>query len=52
MAAKVRRRRCSVRALLRRGERGKEARRGAVKLGVVLAFYRGAGAARGGNAGG
>jgi hypothetical protein len=30
---KVRRRRCSVRALLRRGERGKEAGRGAVKLG-------------------
>jgi hypothetical protein len=32
-AAKVRRRRCSVRALLRRGERRKEAGRGAVKLG-------------------
>jgi hypothetical protein len=31
-AVKVRRRRCSVRALLRRGERGKEAGRGAVKL--------------------
>jgi hypothetical protein len=31
-AVKVRRRRCSVRVLLRRGERGKEAGRGAVKL--------------------
>jgi hypothetical protein len=31
-AANVRRHRCSVRALLRRGERGKEAGRGAVKL--------------------
>jgi hypothetical protein len=33
MAVKARRRRCSVRGLLRRGERGKEAGRGAVKLG-------------------
>jgi hypothetical protein len=33
MAVMVRQRRCSVRALLRRGERGKEAGRGAVKLG-------------------
>jgi hypothetical protein len=49
---KVRRHRCSVRALLRHGERGKEAGRGAVKLGVVLAFYMGLGAAHGGNAGG
>jgi hypothetical protein len=32
-AVKARRRRCSVRGLLRRGERGKEAGRGAVKLG-------------------
>jgi hypothetical protein len=32
-AVKVRRCWCSVRALLRRGERGKEAGRGAVKLG-------------------
>jgi hypothetical protein len=32
-AVKIRRRLCSVRALLRRGERGKEAGRGAVKLG-------------------
>jgi hypothetical protein len=32
-AVKIRRGRCSVRALLRRGERGKEAGRGAVKLG-------------------
>jgi hypothetical protein len=32
-AVKARRCRCSVRALLRRGERGKEAGRGAVKLG-------------------
>jgi hypothetical protein len=32
MAVMIRRRRCLVRALLRRGERGKEARRGAVKL--------------------
>jgi hypothetical protein len=32
MAVKIQRRRCSVRALLRRGERGKEAGRGAVKL--------------------
>jgi hypothetical protein len=30
---KARRRRCSMRGLLRRGERGKEAGRGAVKLG-------------------
>jgi hypothetical protein len=37
------RRWCSVRALLKRGERRKEAGRGAVKLGGgVLAFYRGA----------
>jgi hypothetical protein len=33
MAVKARRRRCLVRGLLRRGERGKEAGRGAVKLG-------------------
>jgi hypothetical protein len=33
MAVKIRRRRCSVRALLRRGEKGKEVGRGAVKLG-------------------
>jgi hypothetical protein len=33
MAVKARRRRCSVRGLLKRGERGKEAGRGAVKLG-------------------
>jgi hypothetical protein len=33
MAVKVRRRRCSVRGLLRRREREKEAGRGAVKLG-------------------
>jgi hypothetical protein len=33
MAVKIRRRRCSVRALLGCGERGKEAGRGAVKLG-------------------
>jgi hypothetical protein len=33
MTVKARRRRCSVRGLLRRGERRKEARRGAVKLG-------------------
>jgi hypothetical protein len=33
MAVKIRRCWCSVRALLRRGERGKEAGRGAVKLG-------------------
>jgi hypothetical protein len=33
MAVKARRHRCSVRGLLRRGERGKEAGRGAVKLG-------------------
>jgi hypothetical protein len=32
-AVKIRRYRCSARALLRHGERGKEARRGAVKLG-------------------
>jgi hypothetical protein len=32
-AVKIRRHRCSVRALLRRGERGKEVGRGAVKLG-------------------
>jgi hypothetical protein len=32
-AVKARQRRCSVRGLLRRGERGKEAGRGAVKLG-------------------
>jgi hypothetical protein len=32
-AVKARRRLCSVRGLLRRGERGKEAGRGAVKLG-------------------
>jgi hypothetical protein len=32
-AVKIQWRRCSVRALLRRGERGKEAGRGAVKLG-------------------
>jgi hypothetical protein len=32
-AVKARRHRCSVRGLLRRGERGKEAGRGAVKLG-------------------
>jgi hypothetical protein len=34
-AVKIRRHRCSVRVLLRRGERGKEAGRGAVKLGGV-----------------
>jgi hypothetical protein len=33
MAVKARRRRCSVRGLLRHGERGKEVGRGAVKLG-------------------
>jgi hypothetical protein len=33
MVVKVRRRRCSVRGLLRRGERGKGAGRGAVKIG-------------------
>jgi hypothetical protein len=33
MAVKIQQHRCSVRALLRRGERGKEAGRGAVKLG-------------------
>jgi hypothetical protein len=44
MAVKVRRRRCSVRVLLRRGERGIAAGRGAVKLGGgLLAFYRGPG---------
>jgi hypothetical protein len=32
-AVKARQRRCSVRGLLRRGERGKEAGKGAVKLG-------------------
>jgi hypothetical protein len=32
-AVKVRRRRCSVRALLRHGEKGKEVGRGVVKLG-------------------
>jgi hypothetical protein len=48
---KAQRRRCSVRGLLRRGERGKEAGRGAVKLGGVLAFYRGPGERRGGVAG-
>jgi hypothetical protein len=32
-AVKIQRCRCSVRALLRRGERGKEAERGVVKLG-------------------
>jgi hypothetical protein len=42
--AKVRRCRCSVRALLRRGERGKEAGRGAVKLGGWCSpFIRGRG---------
>jgi hypothetical protein len=39
-AVKIRRRQCSVRALLKRGERRKGAGRGAVKLRVVLAFYR------------
>jgi hypothetical protein len=33
MAVKIRQRRCSVRALLKRGERRKEAGRGVVKLG-------------------
>jgi hypothetical protein len=49
---KVRWHRCSVRGLLRRGERGKGAGRGAVKLGGVLAFYRWAGEHRGGGGGG
>jgi hypothetical protein len=40
-----------VRGLLRRGERGKEAGRGAMKLGGVLTFYRGPGEHRGGVAG-
>jgi hypothetical protein len=35
-----------VRALLKRGERRKGAGRGAVKLGVVLAFYKGPGLLR------
>jgi hypothetical protein len=37
-----------MRGLLRHGERGKEAGRGVVKLGGVLAFYRGLGERRGG----
>jgi hypothetical protein len=37
-----------VRVLLRRGARGKEAGRGAVKLVGVLTFYRGPGEHRGG----
>jgi hypothetical protein len=48
---KARRHRCSVRGLLRHGERGKEAGRGAVKLGGLLAFYRGPREHRGGVAG-
>jgi hypothetical protein len=48
---KVQRHQCLVRGLLRRGERGKGAGRGAVKLGGVLAFYRGSGERRGGVAG-
>jgi hypothetical protein len=40
---KIQRRQCSVRALLTRGERGKEAGRGVVKLRGVVAFYRGPG---------
>jgi hypothetical protein len=43
MTVKARRRRCSVRGLLRRGERGKEAGRGAVKLGGGARLLQGAG---------
>jgi hypothetical protein len=42
-AVKVQWHRCSVRVLLRRGERGKEVGRGAVNSVGVLAFYRGPG---------
>jgi hypothetical protein len=47
MAVKTRRRRCSVRGLLTRGERGKEAGRGAVKLGGGARLLYGAGGASG-----
>jgi hypothetical protein len=51
MAVKIRRRRCSVRALLKHGERRKGAGRGAVKLGGGARLLKGARATRGGNAG-
>jgi hypothetical protein len=47
MVVKVRRCRCSVRGLLRRGERGKGAGRGAVKLGGGACLLYGAGRAPG-----
>jgi hypothetical protein len=49
---KIQRRQCSVRALLTRGERGKEAGRGAVKLRGGGCLLLGARDAQGGNAGG
>jgi hypothetical protein len=51
-AVKARRHRCSVRVLLRRGERGKEAGRGVVKLGGGYLPFIGGRDARGGNASG
>jgi hypothetical protein len=47
MVVKVRRCRCSVRGLLRHGERGKGVGRGAVKLGGGARFLYGAGGASG-----
>jgi hypothetical protein len=52
MAVKVRRHRCSVRVLLRRGEWGKEAGRGVVKLGGGARLLLGSGEHREGVAGG
>jgi hypothetical protein len=47
MAVKAQWHRCSVRGLLRHGERGKEAGRGAVKLGGGARLLQGAGGAPG-----
>jgi hypothetical protein len=51
MVVKVRRHRCSVRGLLKHGEREKGAGRGAVKLGGGACLLWGAGERQGGVAG-